>query len=113
VRLPLRRGYIGAGHLGRVFAAVENLPRPDEDPRTGRGQAEFGDVKVRDLARPLNKKKRGIGCPRVKPQAALPGFERSPGFTLAGCSGIWQLEGTHQEVYSSGGGTGHALSQPL
>src|ERR1035441_3725425 len=44
------RGNIGAGPLERVFAAVDDLARPDEDPRTGRGVAELLDVKVRDVA---------------------------------------------------------------
>ncbi len=53
--LLLRRGHIGVGPLGGVFPAVDDLPRPDEDPRTRRGLAELVDVKVRDLAPALHR----------------------------------------------------------
>ncbi len=33
----LRRGHFGVGPLERFFPAVDDLTRPDEDPRTGRG----------------------------------------------------------------------------
>lgn len=46
--LVLRRGHVGVGPLQRVFPAVDDLPRSNEDPRTGRGLAEFVCVKVRD-----------------------------------------------------------------
>jgi len=55
LQLLLRRGHIGEGHLERVFAAVEDLPRPDEDPGTGRRLAELLDVKVRQ-----NSKEQGL-----------------------------------------------------
>ncbi len=55
--LPLlpRRGHIGAGPLERVFPTVDDLPRPEEDPRTGRGVAELVEVKVRDLTPALHR----------------------------------------------------------
>ena len=48
--LPLlpRRGHIGAGPLERVFPTVDKLPRPEEDPRTGRRPRKKEKGAVRD-----------------------------------------------------------------
>src|ERR1039458_1932768 len=67
-QLLLRRGHIGAGPLEHVFPAVEDLARPDEDPRTGRGLAELFDVMVRDVAPALH----GLGQ-RAQEDAVSPG----------------------------------------
>ena len=73
LRLLLWRGHIGAGPLERVFPAVDDLPRPDEDPRTGRGPAELVDVKVRDLAPALHR----LGQP-AQEDAVAPGYRHAP-----------------------------------
>src|ERR1035437_2425712 len=73
LRLLLRRGHIGAGPLERVFAAVDDLPRPDEDPRTGRGLAELLDVKVCDVDPALHR----LGQ-RAQENAVSPGHRHTP-----------------------------------
>ena len=73
LQLFLRRGHIGEGHLERVFPAVEDLPRPDEDPRTGRGLAELVGIEVRDLAPALQR----LGQP-VQEDAVAPGHRDTP-----------------------------------
>src|ERR1035437_5087906 len=47
---PLRRRHVGVGPLERVLPAIDDLPGPDEDPRTGRRLAVLLHVKVGDLA---------------------------------------------------------------
>src|ERR1035441_2931139 len=73
LRLLLGRGHIGVGPLARVFAAVDDLPGPDEDPRPGRGLAELADVKVRNLAPALH----GLGQ-RAQEDAVSPGHRYTP-----------------------------------
>src|ERR1019366_3434973 len=67
------RGNIGAGPLERVFAAVDDLARPDEDPRTGRGVAELLDVKVRDVAPASHR-----AGQRAQEDAVSPGHRDAP-----------------------------------
>src|ERR1035438_7701024 len=72
--LRLRRGNIGPRPLECVLAAVDDLTRPDEDPRSGPRPAELVGVKVGDGAPTLH----GLGQPAQK-DAVAPGCRNAPG----------------------------------
>jgi hypothetical protein len=83
--LLLPRGHIGVCPLECVFPAVDDLPRPDEDPSTGRGLAELLDVMVRDIAPARSE------C-RMKNEECRMGSRASYGF-LAGRTSTTRPEG--------------------
>ena len=93
--LRLRRGNIGPRPLECVLAAVDDLTRPDEDPRSGPRPAELVGVKVGDGAPTLH----GLGQPAQK-DAVAPGCRNAPGAR------------SHPEDKSElGGRAGHLQSQ--